>query len=313
MSVTDITRKVTAMKYFVTGASGWIGRAVTAELLSRGHQVVGLARSDDAAARIHEAGAEVFRGSIDEPDALRAPAAAADGVIHLAFNHDFSAHSEAIATDHAVMAAILDALAGSERPFVFASGVLGRAAPGVVATEDVPLDPATAASPRALNELFALQSVERGVRPVAVAFAPTVHGEGDHGFMAAYLAMDRATGVAGYVGDGTNTWPAVNIADAAALVALAAGQAPAGSVVHAVGEQGVKHREIAEAIARATGLPVRAFAEGEVAGKAPQFAWLERFLGVSSLASSAITQRLLGWTPTHPTLIEDLDAGYYTR
>lgn len=301
------------MNYFVTGASGWIGSHVTAELIAHGHQVVGLARSDDSARRIQEAGAEVFRGSIDDPDGLRAPAEASDGVIHLAFNHDFSAHLAAIEADRAVMTVLLDALVGSNRPFVFASGVLGKAAPGVVATEDTVIDPATAGSPRILNGDLALGYADQGVRPIAAAFAPTVHGEGDHGFMAAYVAMDRLTGTAGYVGDGSNTWPAVNIADAAALVRLGVEKAPAGSVLHAVGEQGVQHRDIAEAIGRRTGLPVRAFAEGEVAEKAPQFAWLERFLGVSSLASSEKTQQLLGWTPTHPTLIEDLDAGYYTR
>jgi nucleoside-diphosphate-sugar epimerase len=298
------------MKYFVTGASGWIGSAVTAELVAGGHQVVGLARNDEAAAKIQGAGAEVFRGSIDDPDALRAPADASDGVIHLAFNHDFSAHDTAVETDRAVMTALLDTLEGSDRPFVFASGVLGRARPGVAATEDVALDPATVASPRALNEIFAFGSVDRGVRPVAVAFAPTVHGEGDHGFMAAYVAMDRAAGVSGFVGDGSNTWPAVNRADAAALVALAVEKAPAGSVLHAVAEQGVRHLDIAEAIGRGTGLPVRAFEPGEVT---PPYQWLERFLGVSSLASSRITQQLMGWTPTHPTLLEDLDAGFYTR
>jgi len=301
------------MKYFVTGASGWIGSAVTAELLARGHQVVGLARSEESAAKIRGAGAEVFRGSIDEPEALRAPAQASDGVIHLAFNHDFSAHLAAIETDRAVMAVLLDALVDSDRPFVFASGVLGKAAPGVVATEEMVIDPATAGSPRILNGEFAFGYADRGVRPIAAAFAPTVHGEGDHGFMAAYVAMDRLTGAAGYVGDGSSTWPAVNIADAAAMVALGVEKAPAGSVLHAVAEQGVAHREIAQAIGRQTGLPVRAFAEGEVAEKAPQFGWLERFLGVSSLASSTATQQLLGWTPTHPTLLEDLDAGFYTR
>lgn len=303
------------MKYFVTGASGWIGSHVTAELVSHGHQVVGLARNDESARKIREAGVEVFRGSIDDPDALRAPAETSDGVIHLAFNHDFSAHLAAIETDRAVMTVLLDALVGSNRPFVFASGVLGKAAPGVgvVATEDTVIDPATAGSPRILNGEFALGYADKGVRPIAAAFAPTVHGEGDHGFMASYVNMDRLVGASGYVGDGNNTWPAVNIADAAALVRLGVERAPAGSVLHAVGEQGVQHRDIAQAIGRRTGLPVRAFAEGEVAEKAPQFAWLERFLGVSSLASSETTQELLGWTPTHPTLIEDLDAGHYTR
>ena len=298
------------MKYFVTGASGWIGSAVTAELLARGHQVVGLARNEEAAAKIQAAGAQVFRGSIDDPNGLRAPADASDGVIHLAFNHDFSAHETAIETDRAVMTAILDTLAGSGRSFVFASGVLGRAGAGIVATEDVPLDPSTVASPRALNEILALASAERGVRPVAVAFAPTVHGEGDHGFMAAYVAMDRAAGVSGYVGDGSNTWPAVHRADAAALVALAAENAPAGSVLHAVAEEGVRHRDIAESIGRRLDLPVRAFETGEVT---PPYQWLERFLGVSSLASSEITRATMGWSPTHPTLLDDLDAGFYTR
>jgi nucleoside-diphosphate-sugar epimerase len=297
------------MKFFVTGASGWIGSAVTAELLAHGHQVVGLARNDDSAAKITAAGAEVFRGSIDEPDALREPAEASDGVIHLAFNHDFSAHETAIATDRAVMVAILDALAGTDKPFVFASGVLGRAQ-GAVATEDMVTDYESLPSPRGLNEKFAFESTARGVRPVAVAFAPTVHGEGDNGFIATYVAMDRAAGVSGYVGDGSNTWPAVNRADAAVLVRLAAEKAPAGSVLHAVGEEGVSHLAIAEAIGRGLELPVRAFAEGEVP---PQFGWLARFLTVDAKASSAITQQLLGWTPTHPGLIDDLEAGYYFR
>jgi nucleoside-diphosphate-sugar epimerase len=297
------------MKYFVTGASGWIGSAVTAELLANGHEVVGLARSDASAAAIEAAGAEAFRGSIDEPDALRAPAAASDGVIHLAFNHDFSAHETAIATDRAVMVVILDALAGTDKPFVFASGVLGRAQ-GSVATEDMVTDYESLPSPRGLNEKFAFESAAAGVRPVAVAFAPTVHGEGDNGFIATYVAMDRASGVSGYVGDGSNTWPAVNRADAAVLVRLAAEKAPAGSVLHAVGEEGVSHLAIADAIGRGLGLPVRAFAEGEVP---PQFGWLARFLAVDAKASSAITQKLLGWTPTHPGLIEDLEAGYYFR
>jgi nucleoside-diphosphate-sugar epimerase len=297
------------MKFFVTGASGWIGSAVTAELLANGHQVVGLARNDDSAAKIQAAGAEVFRGSIDDPDGLKPAVEASDGVIHLAFNHDFSAHETSIATDRAVMTAILATLAGTDKPFVFASGVLGRAH-GAVATEDMVTDYESLPSPRGLNEKFAFESTATGVRPVAVAFAPTVHGEGDKGFIAAYVAMDRAAGVSGYVGDGSNTWPAVNRADAAVLVRLAAEKAPAGSVLHAVGEQGIPHLAIAEAIGRGLDLPVRAFAEGEVP---PQFGWLARFLTVDAKASSVITQELLGWTPTHPGLIEDLEAGYYFR
>ena len=297
------------MKFFITGASGWIGSAVTRELLAHGHDVVGLARNDDSAARVAALGAEVFRGSLDEPEGLRAPAGEADGVIHLAFNHDFSAHELAIATDRAVMEAILDTLTGTEKPFVFASGVLGRGE-GAVATEDMVIDYGRLPSPRGLNEEFAFSYAEKGMRPVAVAFAPTVHGDGDHGFIASYVAMDRAAGVSGYVGDGSNTWPAVNRADAAALVRLAAEKAPAGVVLHAVAEEGVSHLAIAEAIGRGLDLPVRAFVEDEVA---PQFAWLARFLTVNAMASSAITQQLMGWAPAHPGLIEDLEAGYYFR
>ena len=297
------------MKFFVTGASGWIGSAVTTELLANGHQVVGLARSDASAAAIEKAGAEAFRGSIDDPDGLRAPAAESDGVIHLAFNHDFSQHVAAVDTDRAVITAFGEVLAGSDRPLIIASGVLGRGQ-GQTATEDMVPDYENLASPRALNEKLALGFADAGVRSISVAFAPTVHGEGDNGFMAGYVAMDREAGIAGYVGDGSNTWPAVNRADAAVLVRLAAEKAPAGSVLHAVGDEGVEHRAIAETIGRHLELPVRGFAEGDVP---PQFAWLERFLGVSARASSARTQALLGWTPTHQSLLEDLEAGYYFR
>jgi nucleoside-diphosphate-sugar epimerase len=297
------------MKIFITGASGWIGSAVVPELIGAGHQVVGLARSDESAEKLTRAGAEVFRGSLEDADGLRPAAAASDGVIHLGFNHDFSAHLAAVESDRAVITALGETLEGSDRPLIIASGVLGRGG-GQVATEDMVPDYASMASPRALNEQLAMGFADRGVRAISVCFAPTVHGEGDHGFMAAYVGMDRAAGVAGFVGDGTNAWPAVHRADAAALVRLALENAPARSVLHAVGEEGVEHRAIAEVIGRGLDLPVRAFESREVP---EQFAWLARFLGVNSRASSAITQQSLGWRPTHPGLLADLEAGYYFR
>ncbi len=298
------------MKYFVTGASGWIGTAVTAELLAHGHQVVGLARNDDAAAKITAAGAQLFRGSIDDPDSLRAPADASDGVIHLAFNHDFSAHSSAVDTDRAVLTAIGETLAGSGRPFIVPGGVLGVGNGIDAATEDTELDYVNPATPRILNQKVALDFVEKDVRVVSVRFAPTVHGDGDHGFIASYVAMDRLAGVAGFMADGTQTWPAVNRADAAVLVRLAAEKAPAGAVLHAVADDGVAHADIAAVIGRHLDLPVRAFTPEEI----PEpFAWLARFLSFGSRASSAKTQQLLGWTPTHPSLLADLEAGYYFR
>jgi nucleoside-diphosphate-sugar epimerase len=298
------------MKYFVTGASGWIGTAVTAELIAHGHQVVGLARTDASATTLLAAGAEVFRGSLDDPDGLRVAAAASDGVIHLAFNHDFSAHGDAVDTDRAVLVALGETLAGSHRPLIVAGGVLGVGNGIDAATEQTELDYVNPATPRILNQKVALDFVDRDVRVISVRFAPTVHGEGDHGFMSSYVTMDRMAGIAGYVGDGTQTWPAVNRADAAVLVRLAIESAPAGAVLHAVAEEGVAHRDIATAIGCQLELPVRSFAEGEVP---EQFAWLARFLGFGSRASSVHTQQLLGWRPTHQTLLDDIEAGYYTR
>ncbi|MEP6481158.1 MAG: SDR family oxidoreductase [Rhodoglobus sp.] len=308
MSVTDIERHI--MEYFVTGASGWIGTAVTAELLQHGHEVVGLARNDESAAKLSAAGAHVFRGSIDDADGLRAPAEAADGVIHLAFNHDFSAHAAAAEADRAVITALGETLAGSDRPLIVPSGVLGLGNGVDVATERTEFDLAKTASPRLPNGKLALDFADRGVRVVSVRFAPTVHGDGDHGFMAGYVAMDRLAGVAGFMGDGSQTWPAVHVADAAVLVRLALEKAPAGSVLHAVADEGVEHRAIADVMGEKLGLPVRAFEPDEIP---EQWAWLARFLGFGSRASSTATQELLGWTPTHNTLLEDLAAGYYTE
>jgi nucleoside-diphosphate-sugar epimerase len=295
------------MRVFVTGASGWIGSAVIPELLDAGHKVVGLARSETAAASVAARGAEVHRGGLDDLDSVRAGAAAADGVVHLAYNHDFSRMEDAARTDRQAIDVIGETLAGTDGPLVIASGVLGFA-PGRVATErDVP-DPGV--HPRIASAQAALSLAARGVRSSVVRFAPTVHGAGDHGFVAALVAIARDKGVSGYLEDGANRWPAVHRLDAANLVRLAVDGAPAGSVLHAVAEQGVPTRAIAETIARQLGVPAVSVPAERAA---EHFGWLGRFFGVDSRASHELTRELLGWEPTRQGLIEDLEQGHYFR
>ena len=305
------------MRIFVTGASGWIGSAVVPELLGSGHQVIGLARSDASAAALASAGAEVERGGLDDLEVLGAAAAASDGVIHLAFKHDlaFTGDFEGAAeADRSAIQTIGEALLGSDRPFVIASGTLGLA-PGRVATErDTPdLDPATTSftggpAIRAANAQMTLAFASRGVRSSVVRLAPTNHGDGDNGFMAALVSVARDKGVSGYIGDGTNRWPAVHRLDSARLFRLAVEAAPAGSVLHAVADEGISIRDIAEVIGRHLDIPVVSIAP-EDAGE--HFTWLAGFLAIDSPASSALTRELLGWQPTQPGLIADLDQGHY--
>jgi nucleoside-diphosphate-sugar epimerase len=295
------------MRVFMTGASGWIGSAVVPELLSAGHEVVGLARSDAAAASIEALGAEAFRGSLDDPSSLHEVAAKSDGVIHLGYNHDFSQMQAAADTDRAAVEAMGSALMNSDRPFIVAGGVIGIA-PGRVATENDQPDPGL--HPRTPNMDYVLSLANDGVRSSCVRFAPTVHGEGDHGFIATIVAIARQQGSSGYIGDGTNCWPAVNRADAARLVRLALERAPAGSSLHAVGEPGIATKEIAGAIGAGLGLPVVSI---EPAQATEHFGWMGRFFAANATASNTITRELLGWDPTHQGLLEDLAAGYYFR
>ena len=305
------------MRVFVTGASGWIGSAVVPELIGAGHQVVGLARSDASAAALATAGVEVQRGSLDDLDRLSSVAAASDGVIHLAFKHDtaFSGgFQDAADADRRAVETLGAALAGSDRPFVIASGTLGLA-PGRVATErdGQSLDPAVAAlgggpATRMGTALVTLALASQGVRSSVMRLPPTVHGDGDNGFMAALVGIARDKGVSGYIGDGSNRWPAVHRLDAARLFRLALEKAPAGSTEHAVADEGVPVRAIAAVIGRHLELPVAAIAP-EDAGA--HFGFLAAFLGVDSPASSALTRALLEWQPTHPGLIDDLDQGHY--
>ncbi len=306
------------MKIFVTGAAGWIGSAVVPELIGAGHQVVGLARSEATAAALTAAGAQVQRGTIDDLDILHREAAAADGVIHLAFKHDiaFSGNFQGAAdADRRAIETFGEALAGSGRPFIIASGLLGLT-PGRLATErdGHALDPAVAnaigggPATRHANAELTLALAARNIRSSIMRLPPTVHGDGDNGFMAMLVGIARAKGVAGYVGDGANRWPAVHRLDAARLFRLAIEHAPAGATLHAAAEQGVAIREVAEAIGRHLKLPVVAIAPEQAA---EHFGWLGGFIGADSPASSMLTRELLGWQPTQPGLIADLDAGHY--
>lgn len=296
------------MRVFVTGASGWIGSAVVAELLAADHEVVGLARSEASAARIESAGAAPVSGDLDDLDVLRTSADKADAVVHLGFNHDFGDMAGAWRTERAAVETFVETLADSDRALLLASGVAGLTQ-GRVSTERDASPHQGPDSMRGGAEHLALSYADRGVRSVGLRFAPTVHGQGDHGFVAHLAGIARAKGVSGYVGDGANRWPAVHVLDAAHLVRLALEAAPAGSVVHAVGEEGIATRDIAEAIGRGLGI-LSASIDPERA--AEHFGWIGRFFALDTPASSALTRELLGWTPTHPGLLDDLAAGYYT-
>jgi nucleoside-diphosphate-sugar epimerase len=292
------------MRVFITGASGWIGSALTRDLVTAGHEVAGLVRSDDSAEKVRAAGGTPVRGDMREHDLLVSEAAKADAVAHLAFTLNFDEFDETIDNEVRLIAKIGTALDGTGKAFFAASGTptsLGR-----VATEQDALDPEGPAGARSRTANAVLALSARGIRSGLVRMPRTVHGQGDrNGLIASLVALDRQLGTAAYVGEGQNRWPAVHIGDAARLYLLALEKAPAGSVLHAVGEEGVPMREVAEVIARKTGLPAAAVDPG-------QLGVFGALLGGDQPASSTATRHLVGWEPTGPTLLDDLEAGYYT-
>ena len=277
------------------------------ELLDAGHQVLGLARSDEGAAAVKAAGAEVHRGDLNDLDSLRTGAASSDGVIHTAYDHAFTDYAAAAALDRQAIGALGEALAGSNRPLIITEGIQ-RNAPGQVGTEDSVPSPGSFGYPRFESEEAAVSFVERGVRVAVVRFAPTVHGRGDHGFASILINIARIKGVSAYPGDGSNRWPAVHRLDAAHLHCLALKSAPAAARFNGVAEEGVPVRQIAEVIGRHLDVPVTSIAPEKAA---EHFGFIGILFAQDLPASSAQTQKMLGWHPVQPGLIQDLDEGHY--
>lgn len=305
------------MRFFITGASGWIGSAVVAELLDNGHEVLGLARSDASAAKLLAMGAQVHMGSLDDLDGLASAARSTDGVVHLAFMHDIAFSGDflgAANADRRAVATFGEALEGSDKPLVIASGTTGYALGRPLTehdghgasdtTDEVMSGPAL----RGATAEFTLSLASRGVRSVVVRLPPTNHGQGDNGFIATLVAIARAKGVAGYIGDGANRWPAVHRLDSARLFRLAVESAPPASTLHAVADEGVPLRDVAGVMGRHLNVPVASI---DPADAVEHFTWLGRFVGLDAPASSIFTRELMHWEPAQLGLIADLDQGHY--
>lgn len=298
------------MRVLVTGATGWIGTAVVPELIGAGHSVIGLARSDASAAALVDAGAEAVRGSLEDLEALRSAAEAADGVVHLAFKNeeafagDFAA---AAVADRNAIASLGAALEGSRRPLIVTTGLAAHPS-GTHVTEDDPADTTTVAGERMLAEEMVRSLAASGVRSASVRLSPSVHGKGDPGFAAVLVAIAREKGVSAYIGDGQNHWPAVHRRDAARLFRLALEKAPAGSVLHGAAEEGVPFRAIAEAIGRSLDVPTASIAPEQAV---EHFGWMAGFAALDIRASSTKTRERVGWEPTQPGLVQDIEQGEY--
>ena len=296
------------MRVFVTGATGFIGSAVVAELVEAGHRVVGLARSDDAAAALAAAGFEAHRGNLDDPDSLERGAAGADGVAHLAFNHDFSTYVANGELDRRALEALVRGLGTSEKPLVMTS-VTPVLTLGRLGTEDDATDSTSPAAPRIPSEDAVIAASAQGVRGSVVRLPASVHGDGDRAFVPALMNIARETGVSAYIGDGSHRWPAVHRLDAARLFRLALEAGAPGSRYHAVADEGVRTREIAEVIGRHLGVPVASVNSEKAAA---HFGWIAGFFAMDNPTSSMLTRARLGWVPTHPGLLADLERpGYF--
>jgi nucleoside-diphosphate-sugar epimerase len=296
------------MRVFLTGATGFIGTAIVRELLTAGHQVLGLARSDASADALMRSGIEAHRGDLSDTGSLVAGARACDGVIHTAYNHDFSVPRAVTAeTDRQAVEALAGALEDSGKPLVITSGT-ALLAPGRTGTEQDA--PRSANTPRAASEETVLAAANRGVRASVVRLPPTVHGAGDHGFVPRLIDIARRTGVAAFVGDGSNRWPAVHRLDAARLFRLALEKAAPGARLHGVAEEGIAMRAIAETIGAGLGVPVRSLAKDE----APtHFDWLAHFVAIDNPTSSAVTRKALAWSPKELGLLTDMkESGYFS-
>ena len=290
------------MRVFLTGATGWIGSAILPELLKAGHTVLGLARSDESAAKLKALGVDVQRGDITDIDSMVAGAKACDGVIHTAFIHDWSDFMGNVEKDRAVVAAMIAAIEGTGKPFINSSGTL------MVQHAKPATEKDSAASPDAPRVPSAnIVITAKGVRGSVVRLPPTVHGAGDHGFMSRLVDIARTKGFAAYVGDGANRWPAVHRSDATRVYALALEKAAPGTYLHAVAEEGVSIRSVAEAIGAGLGVPVRSLTQEEAPA---YFDFLAMFIGADNLTSSAITRQTLGWTPTGLALLPDIRDNY---
>ena len=299
------------MRVFVTGATGFIGSKVVLELLASGHQVLGLARSEEKAKVLAATGAEVLMGDVEDLDSLRSGAAATDGVIHLAFIHDFANFQEVCRKDAAAITAMGEVLKGTGKPLVVTSGTLMVAQESdKAATEND--KPAFDASqvPRVLSEQTALSFADQGVRASVVRLSPSVHDKDDKGFIPMIIAMAREHGESAYIGEGLNKWPAIHRLDAAKLYRLAVEKGQAGDVFHGAGDTGIATKDIAAAIGKELNLPVVSKSGEEAAA---HFTWMTHFFGLNDPVSTEITKQKLGWEPTHPGLIEDLETGTYFK
>lgn len=294
------------MHVFVTGASGFVGSAIVKQLLQAGHQVLGLARTDSAAEALHAAGASVHRGNLDEPESIAAGVAGCNAVIHTAFNHDFTRFKANCENDHKVILALGKALAGTGSPLVITSGVgllnFGR----LVTENDTP--PGSDVIPRAASEEAAAALAGQGINTYIVRLPPTVHDKGDHGFIPMVIGMAKEKGESAYIGEGLNQWPAVHRQDAAALYRLIIEKQPAQKVFHAVAEEGIPFRQIAEAIAAALDIPATSKTGQDAEA---HFGWFTHFASMNVTASSELTRKVLDWQPVHQSLMDDLVPGIY--